>query len=154
MLASGQGNERIVSALLDHGANVNARAHGLSPLLVAVDNQNTRVANLLISRGADIERKGGSGRTALIQSATRQDPRMMELLLGRGAKVNARDEQGYTPLFLASTYGFVPHVKLLIQYGADVSQADNYGATPLNATILSARNYRSAGIKVETANLE
>src|SRR5438552_1395611 len=36
MIASGQGNERIVSALLDHGANVNAKAHGLTPLLVAV----------------------------------------------------------------------------------------------------------------------
>jgi ankyrin repeat protein len=154
MLASAQSNTRIVSALLDHRADVNAHAHRLTPLMVSVDNQTVKIANVLINRGANVEWTGELGRTALLKSATRQDPRMMQLLLEKGANVNAKDQDGRTPLFLAVSYGFVPHVKLLLNHGADAAQTETYGRTPLKACIQIAHIYSTLGQKADRMRYE
>lgn len=85
---------RIVKLLFEHQANVNAAPawnFGLSALQAAAYTGDTNVADLLISRGADINApayKYGGG-TALVVAARRQHADMVRLLLKAGASTPA-----------------------------------------------------------------
>src|SRR5688572_26504532 len=59
-------------------------------------------AQLLLSRGADVNAKDRQGRTALIYAVGLQEvkinPELIQALLAKGADVNARDQAGKTAL--------------------------------------------------------
>jgi len=59
---------------------------------------------LLLDRGADIDRKGMTGRTALGWAANGSRREVVELLLDRGANIEIRDNDGKTPAELASNH--------------------------------------------------
>lgn len=59
--------------------------------------RNARVVEVLVRAGADLERKDGSGRTAL-HAATLHTPVAFPLLLRLGADPTSRDVNGRTPL--------------------------------------------------------
>jgi ankyrin repeat protein len=61
-MAARRGNTSLVEALLDCGADIEARdSVGDTPLRRAVNCGKTEVAALLISRGADVRSKGSKG---------------------------------------------------------------------------------------------
>ena len=115
-------NERIVTALLAHGAPVNAvskLAH--TPLSLTVLHPDSyAVASRLIDAGADAKyRIGDEISVVLCLAITGGDPRTVELLLKHGAEVNPAS--GDLPMVTAAFSGDTEMIKLLQAHGATVN---------------------------------
>jgi hypothetical protein len=95
----------MVQALVDCGADVNARRKGGdTPLLFALWGSPTRPTN----------------------------PGVVGWLLNHGADPNVQDENGRTPLHLALACGLIEMAHLLVEHGASVTVKDRKGKTPLD----------------------
>lgn len=91
-LAAFFGRREAAAALLDRGADVNARSRNRkfgrenTPLHAAAANRQTKTAELLLDRGADVNARDGSGFTPLALAAGTKNDILMILLLERGAQ--------------------------------------------------------------------
>ena len=103
MLASGWGHAPMVSMLLLHDADVDARnAKGNTALILAcLQPQNDEVVQLLLENGADVDRQSDRGNTALIGAALYGHDPTVRLLLDRRADPDLQDEHGNTALHLS-----------------------------------------------------
>jgi hypothetical protein len=78
-------NSDVIDLLIGAGANINARkANGMTPLMYAVDSP-TQVL-VLLERGAHIDDKDNSGKTALKLAKERHDTESAKILLRAGAR--------------------------------------------------------------------
>ena len=128
--------------LLKHGAPVDGRGWGLTPLHLTGD---LKITTALLDAGADVNagsdepESGTVGETQLHRAVRGSVPvvdgapnlPLASLLLRRGAKIEAKDYYGKTPLMGASEKGSVEGVKLLLRWGAHVNAQDNSGRTAL-----------------------
>uniref|UniRef100_A0A6C0J430 Uncharacterized protein n=1 Tax=viral metagenome TaxID=1070528 RepID=A0A6C0J430_9ZZZZ len=82
LVASGNGNARIVNLLLEKGIDVNITDdYNNTALSTAVRNAEYDVVELLLEKGADINKKNDDGDTPLIHAINFEDYDMVELLL-------------------------------------------------------------------------
>ena len=89
--------------LVEAGASVEtADREGVTPLMAAAFEGDTRRAGLLIERGANIEARDAHGKGALIYAAGRAYPEMVALLLEAGAEPDGRWGADLTPLMWAA----------------------------------------------------
>jgi ankyrin repeat protein/mono/diheme cytochrome c family protein len=121
MVAAQVGSPRMVRAMLDLGADVNAtNAAGATALLRGA--ANPEVVKLLLDRGAQPNSASALGHTPLmLASRSPQATESVRLLLARGADVQATSRHGATALMaaVASMNGDV--VRWLVERGADVN---------------------------------
>jgi palmitoyltransferase ZDHHC13/17 len=90
------------------------------------------MCRFLISKGADINRKGGeSVATPLQWAAQRSNYYTINLLLQHGADPLITDSQGYNTLHISTFNGNVLLLVLLLHQGIPVDVADTYGHTAL-----------------------
>jgi ankyrin repeat protein len=117
--------------LQPHSAHQHAdiEASSSTPLLNAVQNNNTEMVHELLARGADPNLSNAQGETPLMSAYAR--PEIARLLLGDGAMVNTRTYRGWTALIDASTCGDTSFLKTLIARGALVNAITNEGYTGL-----------------------
>ena len=130
--AVGHGNREMVRALLNAGADVNARTGGRQTALMRLGEHST--AGLvwdLVAAGAEVNLKDNEGDAALILAASLDNVEVLQALLAAGAKVNAKNNEGQTALMVAAREGNVDNVKALIAAGADVNKRDKDGETAL-----------------------
>ena len=153
--AAGTGNLRIVTLLLQRGADKLGSAKDDAALGQALSSAagggHVEVAALLIDRGADVNwRYRGPLRTdwqamplatALVAARSADKPtiaRRQEValaLLAHGADVNARNQAWQTLLHAAATDGDMPAIELLLSHGADTAAVDHDGFTPLHRAV-------------------
>jgi ankyrin repeat protein len=99
---AGEGDIFAVDALLQQGANVNARAsNGATPLMGAAYFRYPRTLELLLARGADVNAQAANGATALHYAASGGSVEVVEMLLRAGADPQAKAADGSTPLVWA-----------------------------------------------------
>ena len=81
-------DSRVVQFLIEHGADINARASrsGFAPLHRASKNGRIEVVSLLIEHGANVEVQDKYGRTPLDVASGDQREEIMELLLEHRSK--------------------------------------------------------------------
>jgi len=91
-LAASNGSRELAQVLLDGGADARASL-GLV--------RDLETAKFLAERGAEIDSRGASGMTPLMQSAQRGDVRLALWLVEKGADLMATTEGGDTPAELA-----------------------------------------------------
>jgi hypothetical protein len=139
--AAGEWDVDRVNLLLARGASVEAG----NSLLCSVANHYVSpaertaasgklVAEILIGRGADVNRPSGVGdQTPLHMAARRGNIAIAQALLDAGADLEARDTKGETPLRRAVNCGHPEFISLLLARGADVNTRDKQGCTPLQA---------------------
>ena len=98
--AINKGTLEDVGRLIDEGAEVNGEnAYGLTPLYFAILEAKIDVAELLLERGADVNRPAHrSGRRPLYFAADAGHEEIVEALLHAGAAINAVDQYGGTAL--------------------------------------------------------
>jgi ankyrin repeat protein len=94
------GKQEYIEALLNLGANVNARDGdtGRTPLIVASLNGHVEAVGFLLRKGANTEAKSDTGRTALMFAALSGINDVCVLLLENNADIGAKDETGKTAL--------------------------------------------------------
>ena len=138
MVAARAGVPDAVALLLAHGAEVDARDgwYGETPLMLAVNENYSDVAKILIDHGADVN-----------TTSTTFDFRWRP---GADAtRPSNPPEGGFTPLFFAARQDAIASGKLLIASGADLEAMEpSYGYTPLLTAILND-NFDFADLLIE-----
>jgi serine/threonine protein kinase len=82
-----RGDRVTVNEYLNRGASPNEiLSNGASPLKSAVVSSNASVAELLLSRGADVNARDGTGKTALFWARRMNNQAMVQMLLNHGAQ--------------------------------------------------------------------
>ncbi len=106
---------------------------GVTPLyILATTNKRTLEAGrLLVTWGADLNKRKEGGFSLLEMAAVRRRTDMARFLLDLGARVDDRNA-GRTPLHTASSTGADDFVKLLLEYHADPNATADGGITPLH----------------------
>jgi len=96
--AAEHGHTKVISLLLDRGANIHAKnSWGSTPLHPAAWNGQTETVTLLLDRGADIQAMNKWGITPLHIAAYSGQTTTLTLLLDRGADNKAKDDDNNTP---------------------------------------------------------
>jgi ankyrin repeat protein len=137
-LASMGGHSDVVFTLLEHGARIDPLdAEGVTPLGLTIPFCRLEAAELLIFKGADVNRRFDRGATmlhALPYSKGRdRHASMAELLIAAGADIEARTvTERNTPLHVAALFGDVALTEVLLAAGADVASGDASGHQPLH----------------------
>jgi ankyrin repeat protein len=110
---------------------------------------------MLLAKGADINKRNLQGLAPLHGAARQRDSNMIAMLLREGADPNARDGDGWTPLLHAAFRNHVSSVEVLVKGGADVDGPDPGGFTPLAIALeegkfFAAKALIDAGAKTDT----
>ena len=129
----------VLSAIKQFGVGM---GNQLSPV-----QEVSPIAEMLISKGANLDVKDNQGQTPLLCAIGRGEIPLAKFIIEKGADVNAAitigDLQGLTPLHAAAGHGYVDVVKLLIMKGANLNpQMVRDGNTPLH--IAAIYNYSEA----------
>src|SRR5215467_14267782 len=113
-----RGSTKAVERLLKAGASANAiDADNVPVLMTATLFANADMLELLLARGADPNRRGPGGATALMWASP--DIEKMRRLIDHGADLRAEDRGGSTALALAIRSGSVDAVQWLVGKGLD-----------------------------------
>nr|XP_001392596.2 hypothetical protein ANI_1_1952074 [Aspergillus niger CBS 513.88] len=101
-------------------------------ILTVEESWSHVIRQLVLMKGADVNRQDSDGRTALIYSSqhTTSIP-CVRSLLECGAKLNSQDNRGSTALIYAALWGQEEKVNLLLESGADWNVRDDEGQTAL-----------------------
>ncbi len=151
-IAAEKGSLQIAQALLERGAQVNARTLDYwkwTPLILGAGQGHTAIVKLLLAKGADPNLHSTQGYTALHRAMTVSatvtggaggaggvlslgSNDVVIALLNAGADINAPGEGGHTPLMDAANYGNAQIVEVLLSRGARIdvrsSDGENYTA--------------------------
>jgi len=101
--AAARGHKDVTRMLLEHGADVAAKAiDGSTPLLDTAFSGREAPARLLLEYGADISVKNPAGETPLHVAAFQGREAVVQLLLEFGADISAKAHDGSTPLDVAT----------------------------------------------------
>jgi ankyrin repeat protein len=122
-LAAFFGQKDVAEALIEHGADVNARSVNAMrnmPLHAAAAGRSSELVKVLLEHGADVNARQQGGWTALHAAAQNGDAAMATALLDSGAEVNARAENNQNPMDLAMTGGHQNVAEILEQRGARI----------------------------------
>ncbi|XP_074882110.1 ankyrin repeat domain-containing protein 22 isoform X3 [Buteo buteo] len=95
-----QGNNRIVSYLLNRNADVNLRNK------VSKTKQNENLIKMLLRAGADVNATDFSGNTALHYACEMKNQAVIPLLLEAHADTSVKNQDGETPLDIARRLQF------------------------------------------------
>ncbi len=122
-----------------------------TPLMLAALNNQLDVAQVLIDRGAEVNRKGW---TPLHYAATKGHTAMMRLLLDNNAYIDAESPNGTTPLMMAAYYGTPLSVKLLLEEGADPTPRNQLHVNALDLALKAERAQSAFYIRAFTVAWE
>ncbi|MCK8044705.1 ankyrin repeat domain-containing protein [Shewanella sp. 1CM18E] len=129
---------KIVSALLDLGADVNAKTyHDTTPLMDALLRRESRqqIIDNLIAAGADVNSHGAEA-TPLVIAVESNNIELVNQLVAAGADPSLATLERYTtPLMSAIYIQSNPMIERLLQLGANPNQQDIQGASPLRYAI-------------------
>jgi len=121
MFAVAFGSSDAVRALVDSGADINAKSRaGVTALHLAWRDES--VTRLLLDHGANVNAKTALEFTPLIVAAAANGTAgVVTLLLDKGADVNAVEAKKVTPLIAAASVGNTAAAKILLDRGADAN---------------------------------
>ena len=147
--AAANGNDEMVTSLIEHGATVNPTGTYITPLKRAIMALRTSTARVLIENGADVHDKGSSRKMPLHFAAEAGSLDLVKFLIDHGADINARNHRDETPLHLAAGFGYGAIVEHLLNLKASIGCVDNIGRTALSraaSTRTSDGDYKSHNI--------
>ena len=119
-------SKRVVTAMIEHGANVNAEDEAThdSALSSAVQTGKLRLVRALLQKGAYTAPIDRTQTTPLMNAARSGQLKIARELLQRGAFANSMNIFGYTALSYAARGGNKEMVNLLLEHGASLILCD------------------------------
>jgi ankyrin repeat protein len=134
------GHEGIVRALIDAGADVNAKAnYGWTALMSAISFGKLGVVQVLLEKAVSqihFNVKDSGGKTALMLAIDKGNAGIVQVLVAvEVIKLNEKDNHGKTALMLAIDKGDEVIVQALIAAGADVNAKTDSGWAALTLAI-------------------
>lgn len=135
--------QSLIQSLLKGGADVNSVDDEDTPLTLAVREGDVGIAQLLIARGANVNKKNFIGQPPLVcvPSLTKKTTRlrMLRLLLNHGADPDSGSGIGMDAddsIFLTTVrVGQVEEARLMLAKGASVNFVGDLGITPLDEAV-------------------
>ncbi|KAI4871242.1 hypothetical protein NFI96_019766 [Prochilodus magdalenae] len=116
---------------------------GLTPLHLAVQDGNKKMAKMLLEGGADINAVDvKSGRSPLVHAVENNCMEMVHFLIENGCNVNAQSYSGNTALHSACGRGEVEAVRVLLKNGADSSLKNYHNDT----AVMVAKNKKVSDV--------
>ncbi|KAL6408558.1 putative serine/threonine-protein phosphatase 6 regulatory ankyrin repeat subunit B [Ilyonectria robusta] len=140
--AAKNGDVLIVQTLLAKGAKVEIMDQEHKTALhhaIDGDNPQKAIVEMLLQHGAEPDKKGWGGNTALHYAAkATDDVEILQLLLDGGANLEAQNDWGKTALhYSAGDAQYIKLLQLLVRRGANPDATDDAGKTPLHHAIAS-----------------
>ncbi len=93
-------------------------------LMLAAAKGHADIVRMLITAGADVNKRTTGGRTALIYALCAKNPAGASLLLAAGANVNVKSQFGEIPLLMASKAGRSDLMEMLLKAKANLEWCD------------------------------
>jgi len=109
---------------------------GCTALSLALMQQMTECAQLLLDKGADVTAASHDGTTALHHAAGTGDGEMVRTLVERGALLEASNKDTSTALHWASGEGAAAALQALVELKADPSVVDGRGISALAMAVV------------------
>lgn len=137
------GHERIVSLLLEQGANPHARIYGYTPAELAVKYGHLSLLPALYGRGVPKVDTETAAQIEFVQAASRQDVSAMREALAKGAKVDNLDASGSAalvqlfsvPLIEPSGYDALKWLLFDLSADASVTETSEDKSTALHKAV-------------------
>lgn len=131
-IAAAAGNLEAVTALLDAGADINAKDRWFATALdEATKNGHDACASSLKERGGTLGSPDGSTLAGtLCDAAQRRDLDLIRRLADAGANLSASEYDARTVAHLACAEGWVEAVEFLLSRGANLTARDRWKNTP------------------------
>lgn len=123
-----------VRTLISEGVDIHQpSSSGVSPLHMAVINNQDEIAELLVKSGANVNVPDAStGASPLHLSALYGRTQIANFLIRNGANVNANMKFNISPLLVAAQFNHPELIELLLQNKANLQHADQEGFTALH----------------------
>jgi len=126
--------------------------HDANFLNMAIINEMDEILELLIKKGADINRNGIFGLPPIIIASWFGRTAALKILLEKGANVNSKSTDGTSALMFASMAGHNDIIDILIDHGADIYYKNGYGFCALIEAITCNRTQSVELLKKRGAN--
>ena len=137
-----KGDSRMIDALIDAGADVEAKPiWGLPPLLDASSDGNLSIVETLVEAGASVRARDNEKHTPLTIAAQYGHTDTVRYLVGlKDVDVNHTAHENETALHSAATEGHSDMVQVLIDAGADIEAKDDMGCSALLKAAASCKD--------------
>ncbi len=135
-----EGHITATALLLARGADPNKNVNCFLPAHLVIQQENFEMLRLLLDAGADVEKMGFEGLSALHHAAIQSDRQILDAVLESGLDpdIQATESfEGYTALFIAAAHGRSLNVRRLLKAGADVNHRLKSGKTALIIAVLN-----------------
>lgn len=117
--------------------NLEIRDHQQNtPLMLATQKNNAKIAEILILAGADVNAKNRIQDTPHLLSGAQGYNEILALALAHGANLKDTNRYGGTAIIPAAEKGHPETVKMLLAAGADPDHVNNLGWTALMEAVL------------------
>jgi ankyrin repeat protein len=131
--AAAAGHYRDVAALIQQGADVNAKDRdGKSALMYAIGYHDWDIARALIQAGADTTVAAKDGKSILFAAIEEKNTELALLLIDNSRAKNLSGTAGLSPLLPAVASSNVKVIEALLRAGVDPNVAGGEGKTPLH----------------------
>jgi ankyrin repeat protein len=128
-----------------------------APLHAAAAKDDIVQIKELVSGGAEIDARDGTGATALLVATHANRIAAATALIEAGADVNAKDNIEDSPYLYAGARGHLEILKMTLASGADLKSTNRYGGTALipaseRGHVETVRTLIAAGVDVDHVN--